>query len=601
MHYQCSSCDKEFRTYNTPEALECKRLGHLVVRMLDESDVEAKPLRTIRSLSSNDEGKEIMIDCMVATTDVFKTVTIKANFKCLRCKKIEEVFGNGYENPKEKWCSECRVKMIMGTESKVTNDLMDIVLEEFLEESENNRPIYYDSKVFGKDVKTVFDGQRKRVKCVYKSVESKDGKTNIPILLVDEIQDLDEPDTVKLTEEEIDKLTKQAKEDPLYFKKLINSFAGHIEGNYDSIKELIIMALAGGSEGITRRTEIHVLMVGDPGKGKSEMIKCATKSIHKGRYIIGFNTSKAGLGSGMVKMANGTSQPRSGVLILYSGGLVGADELDKMHEDDRKSLLESMEQGTVTLIKNGVEQERVAKTTILAGCNPKYGEYDWDESPFENINMESYLIQRFDFIWNITQHSESDMQLIAKKVLGLETQTKEKLFDELGLKKFINTVRPLKPTIRDSAKHMIMEYFLKVSKRTDNKKTLPMDVRQLEGLIRATTSRAKLQFKQEADESDVQEVIRLHKESLLTFGIDTHGDVQQMKLVERALTREQKIYHVLNDVLDAKGEFVEFEYLNVLMDQQLFKSPESCKKWFNSQIGEKFLMCGNGKYRKSGT
>src|SRR5574337_1943404 len=119
--------------------------------------------------------------------------------------------------------------------------------------------------------------------------------------------------------------------------------------------------------------------------------------------------------------------------------------------------------------------------------------------------------------------------------------------------------------------------------------------------MRTTTALAKWQFKQEADEQDVQEAIRLHKESLLTFGIDTHGDVQQMKLVEKQLSREQKIEHVLNDCMNSEGQFVENDYLNLLMEQNLFKSPESCKKWFNGQIGEKFLMCGNGKYRKSGT
>ena len=555
----------------------------------------------IRQLSHEHEEKQVTIDCMVATTDVFKTITTQMDVYCKRCDITNTICSNGYENPIIPNCEKCHVKMKVVDGSKVTNSFMDIVLEEFLEESEHNRPIYYDAKVFGHDVKTVFDGQRKRVKCVYRSIPTKDERTNIPILMVDEIKDLDEPPMALLSQEEIELYTKQAKEDPLYLKKIINSFASHIEGNYDNIKESMLLSLAGGSEGVTRRTERHILIVGNPGKAKSELLKKAVKAIGKGCYIIGMNSSKAGLGSGMVKMANGTQLPRVGVLVSYSGGLVCTDELDKMHSDDRKGMLESMEQGTVTIVKSGVEQQRTARPVIIAGCNPQYGEWDWDEGIIENINLESYLIQRFDEIWNITEHSEQDMRDIALKVVGLSQKEKEKLCDESTLKRFVNTIRPLKPTIKESAKQMIVEYFLKVSKRTDSKKTLPMDVRQLEGLMRTTTALAKWQFKQEADEQDVQEAIRLHKESLLTFGIDTHGDVQQMKLVEKQLSREQKIEHVLNDCLNSEGQFVENDYLNLLMEQNLFKSPESCKKWFNGQIGEKFLMCGNGKYRKSGT
>src|SRR5205807_1489874 len=130
------------------------------------------------------------------------------------------------------------------------------------------------------------------------------------------------------------------------WKQLVpsNDYMERLCGSYNpdifcdtQIKKMLLLAIIGGSEGVTRRTNSHVLLIGNPSRGKSELEKFATKVVQKSTYVLGLNSSKAGLGSGMVKIGN-RMIPRAGVLVTHSGGLVALDEIDKMDKDDLNAI-----------------------------------------------------------------------------------------------------------------------------------------------------------------------------------------------------------------------------------------------------------------------
>lgn len=560
---------------------------------------EERQVTSIRSLSAGRcEGKTVKFDALISSTGEFKTVTTQVDGYCFQCHNVQTVVGNGFENPKMPYCKEGHGRLKEQEDTAVTQDMMRIVIEEFLEESENNSPIFYDGLVFGNDIKTVFAGQRKRITAVYKSVKSKDGKTNDVVLLVDEIEDIGEPDYVKLTPEEAQVIKDRISKEGL--DPVINSFAPHISGNLDQLKKSFLVTLVGGSEGETRRTNSHLFLVGNPSGGKSELGKEAIKCISKASYTVGVSTSKAGLGSGMVKMPNGTSVVRAGPLILNSGGLVVVDEYDKMHSDDKKGLLECQEQETVTILKAGVEDHRTAKTAIIAIANPKFGTWDYTEGLIENLNVDSFSLQRYDLIWKLPEHTDISKQIMAQKILGLNRTEKIRLFpNTLELKKYVNYVKQLHPKIRESAKKMIMQFYLQMSS-VKHKNTLPMEPRQLEGLIRVSTAIAKMKMKDECDEIDVQEALDLYKASLESFpGIEVKGDIQEMKLVEEKMTREQLIGHIVKELSDEHGHFRHTEVIKKWVDKELFKDEETAERYFDKHVGEKFFRCEDGKYRKS--
>jgi replicative DNA helicase Mcm len=72
---------------------------------------------------------------------------------------------------------------------------------------------------------------------------------------------------------------------------LISSYAPHVYG-HEVIKEVILLLIVGSvtkrlEDGSARRGDINVLLVGDPGTAKSEMLKFAAKIAPRGLYTSG--------------------------------------------------------------------------------------------------------------------------------------------------------------------------------------------------------------------------------------------------------------------------------------------------------------------------
>jgi len=93
--------------------------------------------------------------------------------------------------------------------------------------------------------------------------------------------------------------------DPQGRARLIRSIAPSIFG-HDKVKEALLLQLVGGvrkerSDGMVTRGDMDVLLIGDPGSGKSQMLKRAVKIAPKARYVSGKGVSGAGLTAAVVK------------------------------------------------------------------------------------------------------------------------------------------------------------------------------------------------------------------------------------------------------------------------------------------------------------
>jgi replicative DNA helicase Mcm len=318
--------------------------------------------------------------------------------------------------------------------------------------------------------------------------------------------------------------------------------------------------------------------------------------IKKSITVLGMTATKAGLGSGMIKI-DGRLVPRAGVLVMYSGGLVRLDELDKMDKEDKHSVLECMEQQTVTATKAGAPIHLTAKTVIVAAANPKYGMWDYELGLMENINLDPYLVSRFDIMWRLVEVTELEESNIAAKKVGLETIKKECLFDTCTFRKFINYVKHKNPILSKSAAIKLHSFYMKMRKPTGDKRTLPMEIRQLEGMIRYSGAIAKAKQHDEVLEEDVDECIQLYRDSLKSFSIDTNQDVQQFRMTDFKLDKEQELMELVHKQMDEDGEFVSTDVISSWAQSSHFKSIESARKKFEGLIGDKILLCGNGRYR----
>ena len=167
-------------------------------------------------------------------------------------------------------------------------------------------------------------------------------------------------------------LIERFRDDPTVVDKIVLSLAPTIKGMEEE-KEAIALQLFGGvpkthPDGIRVRGDIHVLLVGDPGVAKSQILRYISQVAPRGVYTSGKGTTAAGLTAAAVKddFAGGRWMLEAGMLVLADGGMAIIDELDKMSAEDRSAMHECLEQGTVSIAKAGITSTPPS-TTVRTG------------------------------------------------------------------------------------------------------------------------------------------------------------------------------------------------------------------------------------------
>merc|ERR1712226_1706653 len=210
---------------------------------------------------------------------------------------------------------------------------------------------------------------------------------------------------------------------PDVYETVAKSITPSIFGSED-MKKAIACLLFGGSrkrlpDGLTRRGDINVLLLGDPGTAKSQLLKFVEKVSPVGVYTSGKGSSAAGL------TASVTRDPVSrnfimegGAMVLADGGVVCIDEFDKMRQDDRVAIHEAMEQQTISIAKAGLTTTLNSRCSVLAAANSVYGRWD-DTKGEENIDFLPTILSRFDMIYVVKDvHDPVRDQTLARHVMG---------------------------------------------------------------------------------------------------------------------------------------------------------------------------------------
>jgi replicative DNA helicase Mcm len=312
--------------------------------------------------------------------------------------------------------------------------------------------------------------------------------------------------------------------DPELTKKLVKSYAPNI-CRLERIKLALLYHLVGGTPNqgrIESRGAIHVLIIGDPGTGKTQLLQF-TETLCDSVLVTGTGVNKDGL-SALITLDN-QGKPR-----LFGGALVRADQrflhidkFNKMNPEQRAIIETAMEQQNYPIALSGVVTNLNTRVSILAVANPSLGRYNPYKTLAQNINLSVGILSCFDLIFIIRDKADREKDTaIAEKMLKINKEESKdmQVVDHTLLMAYISKAAKINPVLTYEAKTMLKDFYLDIRRASEESGAISITPRQLSSLIRLAEANAKLHLREIVTESDVEASISLFSESLEQVGVD---------------------------------------------------------------------------------
>jgi len=392
----------------------------------------------------------------------------------------------------------------------------------------------------------------------------------------DDDEDAAAPAVVSLEQQE--ETFREMARDPQIYSRLAHSVAPSIWELEDVKKGVLLLLIGGTNKEVTQqagdmqtthrmrsRGEINILLCGDPGTSKSQILGYVHKLAPRGIYTSGKGSSAVGLTAYVSKDPDTKELVlESGALVLSDRGVCCIDEFDKMNDTTRAILHECMEQQTISIAKAGIIATLNARTSILASANPVQSRYNPKLSMVQNIQLPPTLLSRFDLIYLVLDKPDktSDRRL-AKHLVALYFQSPRQRYatvDRTTLREYISYCRrTCFPQIGTSAVRKLVQGYVdmrQAGSMNGGKKTISATPRQLESLIRLSEAHAKLHLREEVGERDVDEAIRLMRVATQLAAVDPRTGLIDMDAIttgigssERALNEQlaQEVFNLLQE------------------------------------------------------
>jgi len=532
---------------------------------------------SLRKIGSEHLGKFIMNDGIIVRATPVKPMLVRATFQCRRCNATTYVDQAGEVMRGPGICPHCRGKAFDFVEKQsIFMNSQEIRIQEKPEDLPPGQlPRAMDTKLVEDLVDIARPGDRVSITGVVRAQQEFVGRRG-RLRTFDLYMDANyvdvagkEAEVVEITPEEERRIKEQAK-DPWIHRKLIMSLAPSIYG-YDDMKEAILYLLFGGipkqlPDGVTIRGDINILLVGDPGTAKSQLLQYVARIAPRGLYTSGRGSTAAGLTAAVLREKTGGMVLEAGALVLADKGVASIDEIDKMKPDDRVAIHEAMEQQTVSIAKGGIVATLNARAAILAAGNPALGRYDPYRNISENINLPVTILSRFDLIFVMRDVPEAELDSrMSEHILALhrmKTTPEEVPLPPELLRKYISYAKRITPVLSDEAIKELREFYLRMRSISGSAESpVAITPRQLEALIRLAEARAKSFLREKVTVEDARAIIRLVTVSLQDVGIDTSTGKMDIDVIMTGIPKSlrDRMPIIINTVAEMEKEtgFVE--------------------------------------------
>ena len=565
--------------------------------------------RSLRQINAEVIGKITSVSGMVLRASEVKPLAKELVFVCPEGHRTDVIVGHGLSLTSPVQCSnpKCNHRELgVEPESSRFIDVQFVRLQELPEDLPPGQlPHYLDVTVKQDLVDNARPGDRVVLTGIVRIEQEKMSgvsKASSPLYRlrldgnnVEFLGSKKDKSSRKIQREEIsqedEKMIKSLSKSPDLYQQLIDSFAPHITG-HEVVKESILLLMAGSTQrelqdGSKIRGDINIFLVGDPGTAKSEMLKFCVRVAPRGLYTSGRGSTAAGLTAAVVRDTNGIFMLEAGATVLGDQGLVCIDEFDKMKAEDRSALHEVMEQQTASISKGGIVATLNARTSILAAANPMYGKYDSFKNITENVNLPIPLLTRFDLIHVIKDKPSKEKDTkIAQHIINLHTPKgidQKSLIDSETLTKYLSYVKRIDPKLTPEAEQKILDYYMKM-RNVEAAEMITVTPRQLEGLIRMATARARLLLKTQVEEDDADRAIYLLQNMFENAGIDVNTGKVDLGVLQGKPRSEVSKMQLFMDVMKS----LEGEHNTPVEEKQLVEELAKTEK-FTDEEAKNFI------------
>jgi replicative DNA helicase Mcm len=330
--------EEGLRVYDLPADVS---LGQAHVRL--RSLPETVDIRSIR-VHDNHVGRMIAVSGIIRKATDVRPKIVEAAFECQRCGTMTYIpqSDGGFQEPHE--CQGCERQGPF----RVNYDQSEFVDSQKLRVQESPEGLRGGETPQSIDVDIEDD--------ITGKVTAGDHVTVTGVLHIDQVTEGNERSqlfdlymdgvSVEIEDEQFEDMaiTEQDKRDivelsnhPDIYEEMVASVAPSIYG-YDEEKLSMILQLFSGvtknlPDGSRIRGDLHMLLIGDPGTGKSQLLSYIRNIAPRSVYTSGKGSSSAGLTAAAVRDDFGEGQQWSleaGALVLADQGIAAVDELDKM-------------------------------------------------------------------------------------------------------------------------------------------------------------------------------------------------------------------------------------------------------------------------------